>query len=487
MPTLPTGLVGGESGVVSWFNTLNALNNEIEALGVAALAGTITDAVEAQPTWDPIAADNGPAITSAGTSAKNAGGGTVLLPRSMNLTTRPTIPHGVDLVGLGALPGSYAKSRIELNDAGAGIDFGLDTAYLGIIGSGGGLSGGFLLDGNGIANNPMRCAVGTRTYRNIEIEAALLDGLILAAVQNSLFMEVNVGSSGRDNYVFDMGAGGNHFLKCENHHAGRYFVDFRATGVGAGGVAYPLQNVIENMILEYVEASTGPMINHGAGQMNAFVFCQVVSSTGLATMATPAMIRVARDYGFTSQMLMDNCTVVATTAQAALRAVTVEALAQLYLTGVNSFSGMGILYKTASNAVVRESGEIQSAALTAPATRVEGTDAAVTRQLASRVDFTRPTTEMAFRVLQAGDTRARAEMYGSGLMWYSPGNATIDVDWGRKGVGLVGTSGKVVATGGIGVGNSAAATTPGSVVRKMEVFSAAGVSLGFVPIYSTIT
>jgi hypothetical protein len=32
-----------------------------------------------------------------------------------------------------------------------------------------------------------------------------------------------------------------------------------------------------------------------------------------------------------------------------------------------------------------------------------------------------------------------------------------------------------------------AATTPGAVVRKMEVFDAAGTSLGFVPIYSTIT
>ena len=40
----------------------------------------------------------------------------------------------------------------------------------------------------------------------------------------------------------------------------------------------------------------------------------------------------------------------------------------------------------------------------------------------------------------------------------------------------------VTATQGIVVGNSAAATTPGSVVKKMEVFDAAGVSLGFVPI-----
>lgn len=48
-------------------------------------------------------------------------------------------------------------------------------------------------------------------------------------------------------------------------------------------------------------------------------------------------------------------------------------------------------------------------------------------------------------------------------------------------------AGKVQATGGIGVGNSAAATTPGTVTKKMEVFDADGASLGFVAIYDAIT
>jgi hypothetical protein len=47
--------------------------------------------------------------------------------------------------------------------------------------------------------------------------------------------------------------------------------------------------------------------------------------------------------------------------------------------------------------------------------------------------------------------------------------------------------GRVTGGAGVGVGNSAAATTPGSVTRKMEVFDASGASLGFVPIYDTIT
>ncbi|MFG1867101.1 right-handed parallel beta-helix repeat-containing protein [Micromonospora arborensis] len=57
----------------------------------------------------------------------------------------------------------------------------------------------------------------------------------------------------------------------------------------------------------------------------------------------------------------------------------------------------------------------------------------------------------------------------------------------RSGPGQIRTEGKLIAVGGIGVGNSVAATTPGSVVRKIEVFSSTGQSLGWVPVYNSIT
>lgn len=47
--------------------------------------------------------------------------------------------------------------------------------------------------------------------------------------------------------------------------------------------------------------------------------------------------------------------------------------------------------------------------------------------------------------------------------------------------------GKVVAANGFGTANTAAATTVGSVSRKMEVFDGNGVHLGWIPIYTTIT
>ena len=44
-----------------------------------------------------------------------------------------------------------------------------------------------------------------------------------------------------------------------------------------------------------------------------------------------------------------------------------------------------------------------------------------------------------------------------------------------------------IRSASLGVGNSAAATTPGTVTKKIEVFSEAGASLGFLPVYDAIT
>ncbi|BCJ65748.1 right-handed parallel beta-helix repeat-containing protein [Polymorphospora rubra] len=57
----------------------------------------------------------------------------------------------------------------------------------------------------------------------------------------------------------------------------------------------------------------------------------------------------------------------------------------------------------------------------------------------------------------------------------------------RSGPGQIRTEGKFIAVGGIGVGNSVPATTPGSVVRKIEIFTSTGASLGWIPVYNSIS
>ncbi len=46
---------------------------------------------------------------------------------------------------------------------------------------------------------------------------------------------------------------------------------------------------------------------------------------------------------------------------------------------------------------------------------------------------------------------------------------------------------KLIAWGGLGVGNSAAGSTPGTVVKKIQVFDETGTSLGYVAVYDAIT
>ncbi len=72
--------------------------------------------------------------------------------------------------------------------------------------------------------------------------------------------------------------------------------------------------------------------------------------------------------------------------------------------------------------------------------------------------------------------------------------AAVDAQIGPNaclGGGVIAQSGGVIASaafpGGIGVGNSAAATALGSVTKKVQIFDADGVSLGYIPVYDAIT
>jgi hypothetical protein len=92
---------------------------------------------------------------------------------------------------------------------------------------------------------------------------------------------------------------------------------------------------------------------------------------------------------------------------------------------------------------------------------------------------------LAFRTFTS--TVNRATINGAGTISWGTGGAAIDTTLYRAGAGVLQAGQKLTAIGGLGVGNSAAATTPGTVVKKIEIFDAAGVSLGFIPVYSTIT
>lgn len=58
---------------------------------------------------------------------------------------------------------------------------------------------------------------------------------------------------------------------------------------------------------------------------------------------------------------------------------------------------------------------------------------------------------------------------------------------GTSNAARLSTGGNLWLAGALGVGNSAAATTLGSVTDKVEIFDASGASIGFIPVYDAIT
>lgn len=93
-------------------------------------------------------------------------------------------------------------------------------------------------------------------------------------------------------------------------------------------------------------------------------------------------------------------------------------------------------------------------------------------------------------LIGVSDTQHTFEVQAGGVMKCGPGGSTApDIQLSRLAANVLGTASgdKLVANGGLGVGNSAVASAVGTLSKKMEVFDAAGASIGFVPIYTTIT
>lgn len=84
-----------------------------------------------------------------------------------------------------------------------------------------------------------------------------------------------------------------------------------------------------------------------------------------------------------------------------------------------------------------------------------------------------------------------ADPYGTkyGIAWGDHDNGAMDTNLYRNKANQLKTDDKFLADLGLGVGNSAAATEVigKAVVKKIQVFDASGVSIGYIPVYSSIT
>jgi hypothetical protein len=96
-------------------------------------------------------------------------------------------------------------------------------------------------------------------------------------------------------------------------------------------------------------------------------------------------------------------------------------------------------------------------------------------------------TDVAMGTIVTNDTFDRFRILADGDMEWGPGNGSRDTNLYRSASNTLKTDDKLIAVGGIGVGNAASASTPGTVTNKIEVFDASGASLGFVAVYNAIT
>ncbi|BEL08630.1 hypothetical protein Q0Z83_068210 [Actinoplanes sichuanensis] len=95
-----------------------------------------------------------------------------------------------------------------------------------------------------------------------------------------------------------------------------------------------------------------------------------------------------------------------------------------------------------------------------------------------------PTFPAVYVIADATDVTVAANEVVAGTPYQVPASVALLY---RSAAGQFTVGGRLVATKGLGVGNAVAATTPGKVVSKVEVFSATGASLGFVPVYQSIS
>jgi len=92
----------------------------------------------------------------------------------------------------------------------------------------------------------------------------------------------------------------------------------------------------------------------------------------------------------------------------------------------------------------------------------------------------------AIHTLAGGDTNTRCILKRNGDFSIGSGAAPVDCLLSRRAADIFNTPDRF-EVGTLGVANSYTANTLGNIVKAMEIFDAAGNSLGKVPIYDAIT
>lgn len=229
------------------------------------------------------------ALQAASDAATAAGGGIVVAYGAWSLNDPVTFLEAVDLIGYGSSQ-AYGATVFTATTADASIRFGTTAAHSG------GVSGGFAVNGAGIATEPFYVgqAVG-RSFVNIDVRNSAGTGFSLQGTANCEFHQCNTQSSATDGFRLDR-ASGNSFFRCEAGSSGTYNLDLMSasvTVIPGNASNYPQDNAFYKCFFEYHSATTVASVHQGAGGDNMLSDCTIATSS-TPTTACLTLVKVEK-------------------------------------------------------------------------------------------------------------------------------------------------------------------------------------------------
>lgn len=492
------------------------------------------------------AAINAALVDAAKNKASSDYGGIVMVPPGRySINGLIDVPSYVDLLG----SGQFATQFLATSSA-ACIRFGAQGGVSGTPNLGG-RSGHFRIWGADLATNPLIVGnTSSRTFQSIRIDHAAGDGLLVDQAQGCLFLLVDVVNSAGSGVKLDYGAGDNLFERCEIRTNGYANLRSAYSGVPSGqGYTINGKNVFVKCMFEGTQTTSVASVAHEAGNDLMFYGCHLtlLNHADLFGTNIPVfqMSKASGDAGAISNrtfFIGSSINGSKPAASSAYVGVGIDVSnSPGNPNGLNVYLGSGTLIANCDTAIrAGDSSQIEADNYVvtsctnrfAPQSGGSATEGSAVKHRGGHtsltgVDPTLPTLTTTAASAQSGNL---VEHYGTTGLVASLSNAgtwtaiaSIIASFVKlTSRGLVGTpaytfsndpdtgmwspdvnklsfstngterlrvndDGKVLITGSLGVGNSVSATTPGTVVKKIEVFDASGTSLGFIPVYNAIT
>lgn len=424
---------------------------------------------EMQAVADLVAGLGGGAVVAVGGEGEFDLNGLLIIPSSVSLT---------------AQAGGQTESGVWFNATtiGAGIVFGhanYDTP------SDMGISGGFKVDGGGVALNPLTINfVVNGTFRNIDVENGASTGIRCRRMSNCLLENVNAINAGDDALQMDGGCSGNEFNRCNFALGGRYNANLISTlGASPFGEDYNIDNVFVKCYFELHQETTLASFHQSAGLDNALVYCGITTS---GTNDGGAMTLVHIDQPgtpFSGKLRIHGSTLQHNFTAAGTVGIDVSSITGIgvILSGVPNFVGSNTAMKFGASSAASGSIIMEGEAIfvgVSNKTSGAAADAMLGQTRMARLEIRRPSSTTAFRIGLEGEIGWRTVMGPDGSVGFADGTNAVDVFFFRAGAQTLAVQGRLSVSDYLAVTGAFGAN--GATPRTKHTLGAAATDLASV-------